>query len=248
MLIRKGGDKLAPLLLDVAKRLPLFADLEDEQIAQLLQRAELQRLPADAILFREGDLPHFLHVLVRGIVELYKGEAPRECGLMLATAGDVFMPAAVAFDEPYLNSARTLAASRILLLPADVVREQFARCHQLAINISRVLAGQFRMATRHIIDLKCLTAAQRLASFLLRLADESDSADGARLPVSKRHLASRVGMTPETLSRAFQILAENGLVVRGTRILVRDRSRIDAFCGSLPYPHPAETNLDVHVL
>ena len=240
--------KLTQSLTDTARCLPLFGDLGAEQTARLLETAELQHCPADTVLFQEGEVPAFLHVVVQGTVELYKADGLRDYGLMLLTTGDVFMPAAAVFGEPYLNSARSLGASTILHLRADVLRAEFARSHQLAVNTGRVLAGQFRMAARHIIDLKCLSAAQRLAVFLLRIADESTTPEGARLPVAKRRLASRMGMTPETLSRALQSLAENGLVVSGTRIFVRDRARIDAFCGSPPYPQPAETGLDVHAL
>ncbi len=244
----EGPRLVRPCDAEAAKRLPLFTDLNDEQTTRVLSCATVQRYPAETVLFSEGDLPDFLHVVIQGTVELYKGHAPRECGLMLLTAGDVFMPAAALFNEPYLNSARTLANSKLLLLDAAAAREEFTRCHQLAINISRVLAGQFRMATRHIIDLKCRTAPQRLADFLLRLADESHGSGTPELPVSKRHLASRVGMTPETFSRTLQILADNGLVVRGNKILVRDRGKIESFCGPSPYPEPAETALDVHAL
>jgi CRP/FNR family transcriptional regulator, transcriptional activator FtrB len=228
--------------------MPMFADLDRAQRERLLDGAELQTCAANIVLFDEGGLPEFLHMLVRGTVELYKGDTPRECGLMLLAPGDVFMPAAALFAEPYLNSARALTQCQLLLLKAEVVRREYLRSHQLAINVGRVLAGQFRMATRHIIDLKCLNAAQRLAILLLRLVDESEGPESARLPVSKRHLASRVGMTPETLSRAIQILADNGLVVRGAKIILRDRARIEAFCGAPPYPHASETDLDVHML
>lgn len=243
-----GSINLNQSLINAARRLPLFSDLSAEQTARLLQRAELTRCAPDTMLFSEGDLPDFLHVIVQGTVELYKADTLREHGLMLLTAGDVFMPAAAVFGEPYLNSARTLGTSKILHLKADVLRHEFAASHQLAVNISRVLAGQFRMATRHIIDLKCLSAAQRLAVILLRVVDESADTVSARLPVAKRRLASRMGMTPETLSRALQSLADNGLVVQGTKILIRDRVRIEAFCGSRPYSQPAETGLDVHAL
>ena len=231
---------------ETASGQPIFADMPDEQVEQVLRSATLERYPADTVLFEAGEMPDHLHVLISGTVELYRGHAPRECGLVLLAAGDVFMPAATVFNEAYLNSARTLTASRILRLSAEVARQQFTRSHQFAINISRVLAGQFRMATRHIIDLKCLSAAQRLAAFLLRLVDESNSSGLADLPVSKGRLASRVGMTPETLSRTIQTLADNGLVVRGTKVIVRDRARIEAFCGPQPYPEAAETALEVH--
>ena len=225
---------------------PIFADMDAEQVKRVLRSATLQRHQPDTVLFEAGKMPDHLHVLVSGTVELYNGRAPRECGLVLLTAGDVFMPAATVFNEPYLNSARTLTLSRILHVNAEIVRQEFMSSHPFAINISRVLAGQFRMATRHIIDLKCLSAAQRLAAFLLRLVDESDSATLADLPVSKGRLASRVGMTPETLSRTIQTLADNGLVVRGTKVMVRDRAKIEAFCGPQPYSEAAETGLRVH--
>src|SRR5687767_14427246 len=104
------------------------------------------------------------------------------------------------------------------------------------------------MAVRHIIDLKCRSAPQRLALFLLRLADQGGTAAGVELPIPKRNLAARVGMTAETLSRTLQTLAENGLQVRGNRIIVRDRERIEAFCGPRIYPDAADGALDVYAL
>jgi hypothetical protein len=50
------------------------------------------------------------------------------------------------------------------------------------------------------------------------------------------------------LSRALQILADNGLVVRGRQIIVRDRDKIEAFCGPDPYCPGTEERLEVHVL
>jgi hypothetical protein len=38
-------------------------------------------------------------------------------------------------------------------------------------------------------------------------------------------------MSPETLSRSIQTLADNGLLLRGNRIIVRDRKRVERFCG-----------------
>lgn len=231
--------------IESAARLPLFAGLPERHLDRLLAASALGDYSPGTILLEEGSVPAFLHVLVSGVVELFVADGRREYGLMLLAPGDIFMPAAALFDEPYLNSARTLAASAVLLLPADAARREFASSHRFAMNVSRALAGQFRMAARHIIDLKCRSAPQRLADFLLRIVDQAGEAGIAALPVSKRHLAQRVGMTPETLSRTLQILADNGLLVRGTRIVLRDRARIEAFCGPSPYAEPAEHGLDV---
>lgn len=218
------------------------------QLQRLLCGSARRSCPAGTILFEEGQAPTCLHILLSGVVELFSTCGPRDYGILILAPGDLFMPAASLFGEPYLNSARVLGRSKLLMLDTKVVRAEAAASTELALRMARALAGQFRMAVRHIIDLKCRSAPQRLALFLLRLADQSGTAAGAELPIPKRSLAARVGMTAETLSRTLQTLAENGLHVRGNRIIVRDRQRIDAFCGPRIYPDAADGSLDVYAL
>ena len=231
-----------------ATALPIFSGVDDRQIERLLETARVEEYPAESILFSSGDEAAFLHVILRGMVELYADEPPRECALFLMSTGDVFMPAATLFAEPYINSARTLTAARILLIPAEAARQEFVRSHQMAINFSRMLAGHFRLAAKQVIDLRSCSAAQRLGRFLLRIVDETGKGDAASLPAAKSKLAARVGMTRETFSRALQTLADNGLVVRGSQVVVRDRGRIEGFCGP-PRGFPAsELALDVRAM
>lgn len=232
--------------LQAAKKLPMFAALEERQLGRLMLGAKVRSYGADSILFEEGKEPDHLHILLKGVVELYSGFGPRECGILLLSPGDIFMPAASLFNEPYLNSARVLRRARVMMLDVEVVRAEAVSSTELALRLGRALAGQFRMAVRHIIDLKCRSAPQRLASFLLRLVDESSLSASAELPVSKRSLAARVGMTAETLSRTFQTLAEHGLQVRGTRVILHDRERIEAFAGPRLYQDDDEAGLDVY--
>lgn len=234
--------------LEALKKLPLFAALEQQQLGRMILGAKVRSYGADSILFEEGKEPDHLHVLLKGVVELYTAFGPRECGILLLSPGDIFMPAASLFAEPYLNSARVLRRARVVMLDVEIVRAEATHSTELALRLSRALAGQFRMAIRHIIDLKCRSAPQRLASFLLRLVDESSLSASVELPVSKRSLAARVGMTAETLSRALQTLAEHGLQVRGTRVILHDRERIEAFAGPRLYRKDDEAGLDVHAL
>ena len=237
---------MKPADLDTASKVPLFAALNEEQLGRLLLRAKVQTVAAGSVLFNEGEEPAYLYVLLRGVVELYTASETRECGILLLSPGDIFMPAASLFNEPYLNSARVLRRARLVMLDVEIMRREIHRAPALANGLSRALAGQFRMAVRQIIDLKCRSAPQRLASFLLRLVDESSLATSAELPVPKRSLAARVGMSPETLSRALQTLAEHGLLVRGTRVIVRDRKQIELFAAPRLYQDDDEAKLDVY--
>src|SRR5579864_3906279 len=96
-----------------------------ESLASLLDAALLQQFPTGVVLLHEGDHAHFLHVLVEGLVEIFTEQSGGEWGISLVNPVSTFILAAVVSDQPYLNSARTLADSRVLLIPAQRVREVF---------------------------------------------------------------------------------------------------------------------------
>jgi CRP/FNR family transcriptional regulator len=55
------------------------------------------------------------------------------------------------------------------------------------------------------------------------LAQEQDQPDSVSLPISKGQLASLLGTIPETLSRIFSKMSQQGLVqVSGSTILILD--------------------------
>lgn len=209
---------------------PLLSCLSKEELARTVQRARVERYAAGAELFRQGECAVDLHVLLSGSVELFSTSRGQEFGVLILSPSDIFMAAAATFDEPYVNSARVLRRSRVLHIDAIFVRELYQSSHAFSRCLTQAIAGQFRMAVRHIIDLKTRTAAQRLAAFLLRMVDSGTSGDGCPLPWTKKALALRLGIAPETLSRCLQIVATNGLHVRGKQIIVRDRKKVDAFC------------------
>lgn len=229
-------------------QLPLFKGLHPALADRLLRHAKVLRRRKESVLFAEGDAAEDVHVLMRGTVELTKLDGGGDCGVMLLSRGDVFSLGAAISGEPHLTSARALSPVIFLALPANVLREEAARAPDLALRLLTLLAGQWRTATRQIIDLKCRTAAQRVAAFFLRLVDNrGETASRAELPVPKSRVAARLGISPETLSRSLHTLADEGLIVQGPYIRVADRDRIERFCG-LTELDGAETHLGVGAL
>jgi CRP/FNR family transcriptional activator FtrB len=228
--------------------LPFLGGLPERVRERLLGSATIEHLAPRAELFGGGGTPTHLHIVLRGIVELACLYERRECTALMMAAGDVLMPAAVLYSEPYLISARALTAAKVLAIDAEMVREQARTSTELALALAGLMGGQWRVALKIILDLKCRSPSQRLAAFLLRLHDASGAGRPAEVPFSKRQLASRIGMQPETLSRTLQTLAANGLYLRGREIIVTNRSAAEAFCGPDPYPPATEYELGVHAL
>lgn len=227
---------------------PLLSGLPPHVRELLLDGSRVEKFAPRGEIFSGGGVADRLHIVLAGLVDLACLYKSHECTAMMMAAGDVFMPAAALYAESYLVSARALTATRILTIDAEVVRREAKSCTELALGLTRVMAGQWRVALKIILDLKCRSPSQRLAAFLLRLHDAAQPGAPAEVPFSKRQLASRIGMQPETLSRTLQTLAANGLYLRGRQIIVTNRAAADDFCGPDPYPPASEYELGVHAL
>lgn len=212
----------------------LFRDMADDRFAALVKDAYLQRFPPKVSLIVEHDRPDFLHVVVEGAVELFSRHGGRETTIAVCRPVTTFILAAVVRDLPYLASGRTLEPSRILMLPAEAVREAFDEDNAFARAIVRELSRSFRGVMKELKGQKLRTSAERLANWIL--AHDARNGGNGRfvLPYDKRTLASRLGMTPENLSRNLAQLGDLGVAARGREIVVSDAARLKSFAGPTP--------------
>ncbi len=206
--------------LTLIRALPLFADMEDPRFEALMQAAYFQRFPAAVDLIAEGDPADFLHVVVEGVVELYARTGGRETVMEIVRPIETFILAAVVRDQAYLMSARTLAPSRILMVPSRDVKMIFLEDVVFARAVVGELASRYRSMVKALKNQKLRTSVERLANYLLRCDRENGGAGHFRLAVEKRTLASLLGMTPENLSRAFAALSNHGVSVDGSAIRI----------------------------
>lgn len=130
--------------------------------------------------------------------------------------------AAILTEGPYLQSARTLEASRVLLVPADNFRAALGVDAGFSAAVAREVALRYRELVRDAKDLRLRSGMERLANYLLRNARSHGATKVVELDIEKRLLASRLGITPENLSRAFASLAGYGVTTRGARIEIGD--------------------------
>ncbi|MFN3658704.1 MAG: cyclic nucleotide-binding domain-containing protein [Pseudolabrys sp.] len=207
---------------DIIRTLPLFREMSAANFATLTAAAFLQRFPPHVSLITEGDLPDFLHIVIDGSVELFAVHNGHETTLDIMEPVSTFILAAVIRDEVYLKSARTLAPAQILMIPASTVREVFGRDANFARAIVDELAERYRGVVRALKNEKLRTSAERLANWLLREDTRQGHPQKLTLAIDKRTLASRLGMTPENLSRNLALLASHGVRSTARGIAVDD--------------------------
>lgn len=204
------------------RHIPLFEGMADKHFEKVLQMAYLQRFPPQVQLIDEGDPADFLHIVVEGTVELYGSANGRETTLALLRPVSTFILAAVLKDAAYLMSARTLSRSRILMIPAENIREAMEMDPAFAHAMVLEVADAFRSSVKALKEQKLRTGVERLANYLLRANEQKQGNGNIELTEDKRTLASLLGMTPENLSRAFGTLRKYGVEVRGSKIALTD--------------------------
>lgn len=219
-------------------RLPLFRDMDDTMRERVLSGSFLQVFPPQLTLFEVGHQADFLHVLVDGLVELYVAGTGRDTTMKIVEPVTSFILAAVMTDLPYLMSARTLMSSRILLVPAALIREVIRQDIALMQATMDELALGYRDMVRALTDMKLRQSAERLANHLLEVSARRGGAWEFEIIGEKRVLASLLGMTPENLSRSFSTLKEHGVSITGARIRIEDRAALVSF--AKPDPVPAD--------
>jgi len=219
---------------DLVRKLPLFGEMTAPHFDTLMAAALLQKFPERVTLIQEGELPDFLHILVDGSVELFAAWEQRETTIDVIRPITTFILAAVIRDEVYLKSARTLAPTHILMIPAPAVREVFGRDAAFARAIVSELAARYRSVVRVLKDRKLRTGVERLANWIL----EEDRRQGGHqrivLTYDKRTLSARLGMTPENLSRTLAALHAHGVTGGGREIIIGDREALQQLAKSDP--------------
>lgn len=235
--------------------LPLFARLPAASRAELLRNSILHAAPGGTILFEQGEMPAFQHVVLAGAVHLLgRSSGGREVLIETVEPPDLVIPAAVAMATPYLLRARVPMPSRLLLIRADIFRRTALNEPWLAQAVIGSLAGQFRRFARQIKNLKLRSSTDRVGCYLLCLSRRQATPDRAVLPYEKNVIASELGMTRESFSRALAALQLHSITVHDDLILIRDPDRLAEVCGLDPLiddpddqpedqariPHPAE--------
>lgn len=202
---------------EILNDLPLFADVAPVQLETLAQGCRKLRLEKGQILVRAGSMATAMHCLVAGQVK--RTTAP--CGsnekvLDLLYPGQSFGEAEILAGKPYASFAVAIEPSFLLAIDAVRLREAMRLDAQLTGRLLAALAQRQLDMETDIIASRSLSGSQRILDYLMLQAGGLTGARGETqlvLPTSKQLIASRLGLTPETLSRGLRELADAGLIV-----------------------------------
>ncbi|MBT5016957.1 cyclic nucleotide-binding domain-containing protein [Candidatus Peregrinibacteria bacterium] len=102
-------------ILPILKKIPLFAELTEEDHAEIIKNITLNYFPVDYTLFEEGAPGDKLYIIKTGMVKIFHPSNPDEAVAMLSP-NEFFGEMALFEDTPRTASAMTTEESEVFLL------------------------------------------------------------------------------------------------------------------------------------
>jgi len=201
-----------------------FSNVKGGSLQRLREMALVRSYKRGTIIFREGESCAGVFVVGEGLVRIFKtSPAGKEHVLHLTGPGGTFAEVAAigGFDCPAF--AEALEDTTCVLLPAERFRGALREDHELCLGLMSSMALWVKHLVGQLEDIALRDAAGRLARYLLSAADAKDGS--IRLPSLKRHLASHLNLTSETLSRTLRRLIELELIEEVGKQGMRVRNR-----------------------
>ncbi len=213
----------------VVSEIPLFAGLSKNHLSDIEKLAVEKKYVKGEIVFSEGDDGDGFYVVVEGQVKIYKASADgKEKILHIFGPGAPFGEVPVFTGRSFPANAEALAKTSLLFFPKRSFVDMITKNPMLALAMLGVLSMRLREFTVQIEHLALKEVPGRLASYLIYISKEQESAKSVELDISKGQLASLLGTIPETLSRIFSKMSSRALVeVDGKTIWLLDREGLE---------------------
>jgi len=207
-------------------RAPMFQSLPLHAIEDLTQRVSIRRIRANGVVVSQDEPGDALFVILSGRVKVVIfGENGREVTLSLLRPGDAFGEISLFDGEPRSANCIALEPTALLLLSRNDLLAHITEFPQTALNLLGEMANRLRRADDNIAQLALCDVHERLIRRLISLAreDGSETPEGLllRRRPTQQELANMIGSCRETISRAFNQLAREALIVpRGRQLVV----------------------------
>lgn len=209
--------------IQIAERSRILSALSAPVRACLLSKARIRCFPRGSTIFIQGETTGSLKIVVGGLVKLYR-IAPSGCEAIvdLSATGRSFEELAALRGECHRLSAQAATDVRLLLIDVTGLDACPAGREELTSAIVSATAQSLDSLLAEVERLKVQSGAQRLTHFLMTLCEADEGPCEVDLPYEKHLIAGRLGMKPESLSRAIGRLRGLGVSVRLNRVVIDD--------------------------
>lgn len=209
--------------------MPPAATAKDHVLAPLEPRATTLRAERDEEIFAQDEQASYCYLVVSGCVRTVQlmEDGRRQVGEFLFT-GDLFGWDALDTHDFSAEAVTPVTLRRFARRDVDALADQD---RDVARRLRDLSAKRLRSGREHMVLLGRKTASERIASFLLKMAERvaRDGCSAIELPMSRSDMGDYLGLTIETVCRRLTQLRQEGTItVKGTTIAICNHRALGA--------------------
>lgn len=217
------------------RQVSFFSELSSDDIERVVRYTRERQLEKGEVLFQRGDAVHGFYFVVSGQVKLAVSSAQgNEKVVEIISPMHSFGEAVMFLNRPYPVFAEALVATHLLHIGQAVVSDLIDQDSTFARKLLAGMAIRLHSMVQDVETYSLRSSMQRVIGYLLQLVENQERSGvlDIELPTSKQVIASRLNLTPETLSRIFHDLVNAGLItVHGKHISLHDPARLARYQG-----------------
>ena len=211
----------------VVRSAPVFTGLPAPAFEALLAGATVRAVKRGELLFVQGDPVTAFFVVLDGWVKVYRlTPSGGEAIVAVFTRGQSFAEAAAFVSGRFPASGEAVTDGRLLQLHSGNLVRLIRENPDVGLAMLASTSAHLHMLVQQIEQLKSHTGPQRVAEFLSSLCKLQDGSCKIGLPYDKALIAGRLGMQPESLSRAFARLKQIGVHIEQNVAHIEDIGRL----------------------
>jgi len=226
-------DDIRPDLLSALRSCRLWRTASDDAVSTLARRAHVRDVARGASLAREGEPAEEFGVLVAGRARVfYLGADGRQITFETMASGEPLAAVAAMAGARYPANIEATTAATVACIPTEALFDLLSAEPHVARTLITDLAGRVVNFTSVVTTL-ALDVPGRVSRYVFQRALQSGHPTSQGLEVTlgmkKGELAMALGTVPETLSRAFARLKEDGILdVHGQTVTIFDMRALAA--------------------
>lgn len=212
--------------------LPPFADIEIQDLNELLSQATSAHYERGAHIFEQGGDAHSFFLLLDGHIRVVKVTPHGEQVIArYISSGELFGIAHAMGRDVYPANAVAAVDCVALSWPDKIWEQTIQRYPSFATNTYAMIGARLQDAQDRIVEMATERVEQRVASVILKLANQTgkktDEGILIDFPISRQDISEMTGTTLHTVSRLLSAWEQQGFVKSSRqKITVTQSSRL----------------------
>ncbi|NLJ98854.1 MAG: Crp/Fnr family transcriptional regulator [Tissierellia bacterium] len=207
---------------------PIFNTLDYHEMTEIAKIITSREYEKGEMIYMAGDKEEKLFVIHKGKVKITRlSDSGKEQVIRLLGPGDFMGELSLFANSTMTDNAEVLEKTSLCIIDGDKLKGLMVKYPTIALKVLEELSARLEKAESLIEHLGIHDVETRIVKMILDMADDKRE---VVLKMSKRDLASHIGMSQETLSRKLSYFQELGLIklVGHRRIIILDEDSLRA--------------------